>query len=236
MSPEVAARLRTLTLDYGLEPEVEIRLALLLGHLAAEAKRAPTTVAAPDRAVDVHVADSLAALALEVVRGARSVADLGAGAGIPGLVLAAAMPQARVSLVESRQGKCAFMAGMATAMGLTNAHVVCSRMEEWAAGADVHDLVTARALAPQPVVLEYAAPLLRLHGHLVEWRGARRSEEEEAALRAAGALGLRRVEVRRVLPFPAAQERHLHVFEKAERTPERFPRRPGVASRKPLVS
>ncbi len=229
-----AGRLRTLTLDYRLEPEVEGRLASLLAHLAAAGDRAPTTVTAPDRAVEIHVADALVALELEPVRAARRVADLGAGAGVPGLVLAAALQGAEINLIESQQRKCAFIAGLAAAMGLTNAHVVCARVEEWAPGRGAHELVTARALAPQPVVLEYAAPLLELHGRLVDWRGARREDEEAAALLAAEELGLRRLEIRRVEPFAEAEERHLHVFEKAAETPPRFPRRAGVAARRPL--
>ena len=95
-------------------------------------------------------------------------------------------------------------------------------------------MVTARALAPQPVVLEYAAPLLRADGVLIDWRGQRAEAEERAALRAAAELGLERAEVRRVHPFAAALERHLHVFVKTTETPARFPRRVGVARKRPL--
>src|SRR5260370_1001444 len=75
-----------------------------------------------------------------------------------------------------------------------------------------NDVVVARALAPQTVVLEYAAPLLRLGGSLVDWRGRRARPEEDAAARAAAELGLRRVEIRRVQPFAGARDHHLHVF------------------------
>jgi 16S rRNA (guanine527-N7)-methyltransferase len=96
------------------------------------------------------------------------------------------------------------------------------------------DVVTSRALAPQPVVLEYAAPLLRLGGTLVDWRGRRDPPGERAAERAAAVLGLRRVNVREVRPFARATDRHLHVFEKVSETPARFPRRTGVARKRPL--
>ena len=137
---------------------------------------------------------------LTVVRSARTVADLGSGAGLPGLVLAAVLPGAEVRLVESQQSKCAYVGSLATALRLTNVRVVCARAEEWSEGLAGHDLVVARALAPQPVVLEYAAPLLALGGSLVEWRGRRDAEEEARGLRAAELLGLRREEVRRGRP------------------------------------
>jgi 16S rRNA (guanine527-N7)-methyltransferase len=84
------------------------------------------------------------------------------------------------------------------------------------------------------VVLEYAAPLLQDGGRLIDWRGARSAEEEARAASAAEILGLRRVEIRRVQPFDSARDRHLHVFEKIAPTPVDFPRRAGVARKRPL--
>jgi 16S rRNA (guanine527-N7)-methyltransferase len=111
---------------------------------------------------------------------------------------------------------------------------VCSRAEEWREGVSRCDVVTARALAPQPVVLEYAAPLLRMGGTLVDWRGRRDEAAEEAAQRAAALLGLSRAEIRRVIPFEGASDHHLHVFVKTGETPARFPRRAGIARKRPL--
>jgi len=180
------------------------------------------------------VADSLAALAFGAVRAAGRIADLGSGAGFPGLALAIALPAAEVSLVESQRRKCEFLERARTAAQVANARVVCGRAEDWSAGASLNDVVVARALAPQAVVLEYAAPLLRLDGTLVDWRGKRDPRAEAAADRAAAVLGLRRETVRRVAPSEGATDHHLHVFVKAETTPERFPRRAGIARKRPL--
>lgn len=208
-------------------------LALLLELLERD-ERAPTTVRDPARAVDVHLADSLVALELPRVREARSIVDIGSGAGFPGLPLAVALPQAELALVESQGRKCAFLAGAVERLGLGNARVVCERVEVWEAGARAHDLALARAVAPQAVVLEYAAPLLRVGGGLVDWRGRRAPHEEAAALRAAAELGMRLGEIRRVEPFAGARDHHLHVFEKVAECPPRFPRRPGMARKRPL--
>lgn len=205
----------------------------LLGVLA-EDPAAPTAITDRGEAARFHLADSLAALELEPVAAARRIADLGSGAGFPGAALAAALPQATVSLVESRRGRCAFLERLATAAGLANVTVVCSRLEEWSEGLSRQDLVVARALAPQPVVLEYAAPLLETGGSLVDWRGRRSDVEEKAAARAAQELGMRLVEIRRTTPFPEARDHHLHVFAKLEQTPQRFPRRAGMARKRPL--
>ncbi len=117
------------------------------------------------------------------------IADLGSGAGFPGLALAVALPAAEVSLVESQRRKCEFLERVCAAAEIENAHVVCSRAEEWREGVSRYDVVTARALAPQPVVLEYAAPLLRMGGTLVDWRGRRDEAAEEAARARGGVAG-----------------------------------------------
>ncbi len=120
--------------------------------------------------------------------------------------------------------------------GIANAQVLCVRAEQWSEGLERHDLVVARAVAEQPVVLEYAAPLLMVGGALVDWRGRRDGDSEQAALLAAAELGLQRSEIRRVSPFPGARDRYLHLYLKVSPTPDRFPRRPGVARKRPLGS
>lgn len=226
-------RLRELTKLYGLDQRQHGQLATLLEVLAGEAW-APTAVRSPERAVDVHIADSLVALELEVVQEARTIADLGAGAGFPGLPLAVALPGSEVSLIDSQSRKREFLEGVLAQVSVRNARAVCVRVEEWHEGTGVNDVVLARALAAQTVVLEYAAPLLRLGGALVDWRGRREGGPEDAAERAAGELGLERTEVRRMQPWSEARDRHLHVYEKVRQTPERFPRRPGMARKRPL--
>ena len=181
-----------------LEPPEPGRLAALLEML--EDPAAPTTVRRPSEAADAHVADSLVALELDAVRSARTIADLGSGVGFPGLALAVALPGARVALVESAERRCAFLRRAVRAAGLDNAEVVHARAEQWAAGAGAQDLVTARALATLPVLVEYAAPLLELGGALVAWKGRRDPGEEAAGARAAAEVGLEPIEVRRVRP------------------------------------
>jgi 16S rRNA (guanine527-N7)-methyltransferase len=226
-------RLAEIARAHGLAAGAGPALESLLASLEQD-ERAPSTVRDPDRAVDVHVADSLAALDVAAVRAAETIADLGSGAGFPGLVLAAALPACSVSLVESHLRRGAYIATAAARAGLSNARVVTARAEEWSAGAATQDVVVARALGPQPLVLEYAAPLLRVGGSLVDWRGRRDPDEEARARIAAGELGLEPAEIMRVSPFAGVRDRHLHVFAKAAPTPARFPRRPGAAAKRPL--
>jgi 16S rRNA (guanine527-N7)-methyltransferase len=230
---DVDKTLREMLGSRELEPRQLAQLARVLEVLEHD-EHAPTTVRTAHAAAERHLADSLVGLDFNYLIDARVVADLGAGAGFPGLPLAIALPDARVSLVESQRRKCEFLERLCAAAEVANANVVCARVEQWAAGAGANDAVVARALASQPVVLEYAAPLLRAGGALVDWRGKRNAEEERAARAAAHELGLDLREIRAVQPFVGATDRHVHVFVKLQPTPSRFPRRPGIARKRPL--
>jgi 16S rRNA (guanine527-N7)-methyltransferase len=229
----VAARLAELASRYALPADGAERLDALLALVAAEPS-AITSVRDPAEGVEVHVADSLVALELDEVRAALRIADLGSGGGFPGLVLAIALPQARVALVESVARKTAFLARAASELGLVNVAVVTARAETWPAGLGAHDLVTARALAALPVLVEYAAPLLVDGGALVVWKG-RVTEAEEADGRAAAAhLGMSEPVRRAVAPFPGSGERSLYLSSKVSLTPARYPRRAGIARKRPI--
>ena len=193
---------------------------------------APTSVHDRARGRDVHVADSLTALEVPEVRDAGRIADLGAGAGLPGLVLAIALPRSEVVLVESVGKKCAWMERTVEALGLENVRVACARVEELQDAP--FDVVTARALGSLPVLCEYAAPLLREGGVLVAWKGAVEAAEEADGLAAAALLGLERDAVLAVEPYPGSERRTLHVFRKVAPTPDRYPRRAGMAAKRPL--
>ena len=202
--------------------------------LLARDEHAPTAVRDPLKAVDVHLADSLVALELDEVRHARRIADVGSGSGFPGLPLAIALPQAWLALVESNARRASFLEGAAATTGLSEIEVVNARVEEWEDGLGACDLVVVRALAPLAVVVEYAAPLLGLGGTLVAWRGRRDVEAERAGARAASEVGLEVVPPRRVAPYPGAEHRYLHLMSKVRETPARFPRRAGMALKRPL--
>ncbi len=201
-------------------------------ELQATDPTASTTVRDPAEAVGRHVADSLTALELPLVAEAKRIADLGSGAGWPGLALAAALPDAHVWLVESAIRHCRYLERAVEVGELGNVSVVHSRIEEWTGE---HDLVTARALAALPVLVEYAAPLLELGGHFVAWKGAVSPEEAAAGAAAAEIVGLEPVQVRSTAPYAGARDHTLHVFCKIAVTPERFPRRAGMATKRPLA-
>ena len=217
-------RVRDLAAQYGIAAEP---LAALLDALAAEPDP-PTTVKDP---VDEHLADSLSALPL--LGSPATIVDVGSGAGFPGLALAAALPSSRVRLVESVGRHAEVAVRLRDAAGLRNVDVVNERVES--VSLREMDVVTARAVASLAVLVEYAAPLLAVGGRLVAWKGARDADEERAGEEAATIVGLSLDRVEHVTPFPGAHSRHLHVYVKTDPTPDRFPRRPGMARKRPLA-
>jgi 16S rRNA (guanine527-N7)-methyltransferase len=225
---------------FGLPEAAAGQFERLLEALAAEADP-HTTIATPGEALDAHLADSLSGLSVPELRGARRIADVGSGAGFPGLALAVALPGAEVDLIESAGRKSAVATRLLQAAELTNARAVTARAEEWArlpfplgGGREAYDVVTARAVAPLAVLVEYAAPLLSVGGVLVAWKGTRNAAEEAGGTAAAERLQMAVRGVERVVPFQGAENRHLHVFEKSGPTPDELPRRPGMARKRPL--
>ncbi len=217
-------RVRELAARYDVDPAP---FGALLDALAAEPDP-PTTVSDP---VNDHLADSLSAVPY---LSPNRLADIGSGVGFPGLALAAAFPASHVTLIESHRRHAAVAERLRVAAGLRNAHIVNERVESVSLR-ESFDLVTARAVASLAVLVEYAAPLLSLGGQLVAWKGARDAAEELAGEEAARIVGMSPARVVRVEPFPGAHSRHLHFYEKSGPTPERFPRRPGMARKRPLA-
>jgi 16S rRNA (guanine527-N7)-methyltransferase len=215
------------------------RIAPVVDLLAAD-PTAPSSVRDPADAWRVHVADSLSGLVVSELASARRIADVGAGAGFPGLVLAAELPDAEVDLIEATTRKCEFMRRALDAAGIANASVVCDRAETWATapppdgGREAYDVVTARAVGRLATLAELASPLLRQEGVLVGWKGRRDPDEEAELERAAERLAMTPEQILAVGPFAGSRHRHLHTARKAGPTPHDLPRRPGMAKKRPL--
>jgi len=155
--------------------------------------------------------------------------DIGSGAGFPGLPLAVALPSAAIDLVEATARKCEVIDRLALAAAAGNARSVAARAESL--GHFDYDVVTARALAPLGVLAEYAAPLLGNDGVLLAWKGEPEAGEESVG----SSVAMEFDRALPVAPFPAAHSRRLVVLRKVGPTPPGFPRRPGMARKRPLA-
>jgi 16S rRNA (guanine527-N7)-methyltransferase len=190
------------------------------------AERGLTAVSDRNEARRVHVEDALAA-ADELETG--PVVDVGSGGGSPGIPIAVARPDLRVDLLEAQQRRCAFLE--AVAAELPNVAVVCARAEDHGRGRgrDAYGTAVAQALAPPPVALEWCLPLVRPGGKVVLLAGEVDLEAAATAARQVGG-GLPELAV-----LPGSERRSLLVVSKVAPTPDRFPRRAGVARKRPLA-
>ncbi|HEY5976979.1 MAG TPA: 16S rRNA (guanine(527)-N(7))-methyltransferase RsmG [Solirubrobacterales bacterium] len=220
-----------------LDPAGRAALETVLRLLAVE-RASVSSVTEPDRAWRVHVDDSLTGLEVEDLAGASRIADIGSGAGFPGLPLAVALGGASVDLVESVGRKCDFMRKAAGEAGIGNVRVLNARSEELAGaeGRDAYDAVTARAVGRLSTLAELASPLLADDGVLVAWKGRRDAAEEAEMERAAEPLAMRPEQVLAVGPYAGSRHRHLHVLRKSGPSPADLPRRPGIAKKRPRGS
>jgi 16S rRNA (guanine527-N7)-methyltransferase len=178
------------------------------------------------------VEDSL--VLLDHLGAAKSMVDVGSGGGLPGLPLKIARPELALTLVEADQAKAAFLVQACATLGLRDVEVVARRAEE--AGREkryreAFDVAVARALAPLPVLVELCLPFVRLGGRLLAQKTA--TEDVAPAAHAIDVLGGSLV---RVAEAPSALRREgtVVVIAKVRPTPDAYPRRVGVPSRKPL--
>jgi 16S rRNA (guanine527-N7)-methyltransferase len=200
-----------------------------LEHYCRLVAHAPLSVTAlPDQAAIWRelVEDALRARPLIGASLPELVVDVGSGNGSPGIPLAIDYGRP-VTLLEAASRKAAFLRRVVAVLGI-EAPVVAERSEHYAraAGRDRFDLVLARALAPPPVALELCLPLARSGGRVVLWTG---EVEGDAIDEVAGKLAAR---VSRVERYGG---RRLVEVAKLGATPERFPRRPGMAAKRPLA-
>ena len=150
-------------------------------------------------------------------------------------MLAVALPNAKLDLIESVGRKCEFIQRAIDTAKIPNARVLNLRSEELAKadGGEAYAAVTARAVGRLSTLAELASPLLKENGVLVAWKGKRDPDEEEQLARAASDLAMRPEEIRHVGPFAGSQHRHLHLIHKVGPTPSKLPRRPGMAKKRP---
>jgi 16S rRNA (guanine527-N7)-methyltransferase len=210
------------------------KLEQVLALLAAE-RASVSSVTDLRQAWKVHVADSLTGLEVKELREAQRIADIGSGAGFPGVPLAVVLSGAQVDLIESVGRKCDFIQRAIEVAEIPNATVLNARSEELGAadGRESYNVVTARAVGRLSTLAELASPLLHDGGTLVAWKGKRDEDEEAQLERAAGALAMHPEQILDVGDRAGSKHRHLHIIRKLGSTPAELPRRSGMAKKRP---
>lgn len=190
-----------------------------------------TRIEDEDDAVVKHFYDSLYPSTLVEMKG--RLADLGSGAGFPGIVFAIAYPHLQVTLVESNGKKASFLHEASKALGLENVRIAAVRAESMKER-EYFDIVTARAVADLPIVMELSAPLLKVGGCLIAMKGRSGHEELERSAHAMKSLSLSLTkEDVSSLPEEKGTRTNLY-FLKTRKTARKFPRDYADIKRNPL--
>jgi len=196
-----------------------------------------TAITNPNEIIVKHFIDSLACFEIIPLGGKYSLIDIGTGAGFPGIPLKLIHPEMNLTLAESVGKKTGFCKNVAEKLGLLNVRVINKRAEEM--GKDTkyresYDYAVARAVAPLPVLVEYLLPLVKIGGSAIAMKGGDIDSERASALFATKILG-GVIDEPKYLSLPGGSgKRSLIEIRKINKTPTKYPRRPGVASKKPL--
>ena len=197
-----------------------------------------TALTAPEDVAVKHIIDSLTAYDAALFDGARTLIDVGTGAGLPGIPLAVYAPHLTVTLLDSLNKRVRFLTEVTAAMGLPNVRCIHARAEEAARTTEhraAYDIVVSRAVARLPVLLEYTLPFVRVGGTLLALKGRAYAEEQKEARRAAEVLGGGRITARPVHLPGLDDVRAILTVTKERQTPAASPRGGGAPTRRPLL-
>ena len=184
-----------------------------------------------------HYLDSLTLAKVIPCFAGRRLIDVGTGAGFPGLALAIVFPRLRVTLLDATAKKLRFIDQAGQTLGLENIRTLRIRAED--AGRHpkhrgAYDLVTARAVAKMPTLMEYTLPLAKIGGQVIAMQGSRAYEETSRAAKAIARLGGELFAIEEIRLPTLDQPRYLVVIDKIKRTPKGYPRQAGVPARQPI--
>ena len=222
-------------LDDSLLPHLE-----QYAHLLAEYNLANVIgTADQSQIITDHLVDSLSCLSFKDFDNAGSLVDVGTGGGLPGVPLGIARPGLSVTLLEATEKKVKFLRYVQEELGMWNMQLLNSRAEEVGKAPkyrEAFQVATARAVAALPVITEYCAPLVQVGGTILALKGRLPDEELAQGVKAGSVLGLEFQKVLRLeyLKELRQKERRIVVFKKVAAISKSFPRRTGLAKKRPL--
>ena len=167
-----------------------------------------------------------------------TLCDIGAGAGFPSLPLKIAFPQLKVTIVDSLNKRIAFLEALVAKLGLNDVTLIHDRAETFSAKNSPYrekfDIVTARAVARLSVLSELCLPAAKISGEFIAYKASAAPEELQQGGAAIKQLGGKVQKTVTLTLLETDEERNIIVIDKIKATPNKYPRRPGLPSKKPI--
>jgi 16S rRNA (guanine527-N7)-methyltransferase len=236
------ARIQTMleqAADYGIKatPETVARFKKFAELLVEWNEKINLTAILDDEGIAVkHFLDSLTVL--PYIKATDRVIDIGTGGGFPGIPLAIANPDLKITLLDSLDKRIRVLHEIVDELGLKKVRAEHGRAEEYGVKADwreKYDIAVSRAVANLPVLLEYCLPFVREGGYFIAMKGPDAADEIKTAEKAMDLLGGELVEVKTFLLPGTDMERNLLIVKKVKKTPRNYPRKSGKPSKEPIL-
>lgn len=221
-------------LDIAFDDEMIKKAANYASYLLDENQKMNLTAIVDEQEVAVkHFADSLCLLKYASLPKGASVIDVGSGAGFPGMVLKVFRPDLKITLADALKKRCLFLERLCKELEINDMEILWGRAEDLArqnAYRESFDFSTARAVASMPVLLEYCTPFLKPGGNFLAMKG----KEESACLNRA--LKELNCTLEKDIPYSLGrEERRLLIVKKTALMSDKYPRRPGMPEKRPLI-
>ena len=195
-----------------------------------------TAINDPEEFITKHFIDSLTIL--KYIEKEENIIDVGTGAGFPGIPLKLAKEELKITLLDSLNKRVMFLEKIINNLELNNINVVHARVEDFAKEKkyrESYDVATSRAVASLNVLLEYLMPLVKLGGKCICMKGSNIKEEIEGSKKALEILGANIEKIDEIILPNSDIKRNIIVIKKIKSTPDKFPRKAGIPSKKPIV-
>lgn len=191
-----------------------------------------TAIVEKEEVIEKHFFDSL--LLLKYIKNCEKLADIGSGAGFPGMVIAIAREDIQVTLIEPTGKRCAFLETIKKELSVNNVEIINQRAEEYISiNREIYDVVTARAVANLQVLAELCIPFVKVNGQFISMKGSQGEEEAKLAEHAFMELGASKPVIKNCV-LPDEAKRVFVIGNKIKETPKKYPRAYAKIKKKPL--
>lgn len=193
-----------------------------------------TAITEPKEVILKHFIDS--ATIIKYIENGMQIVDVGTGAGFPGIPLNIINSEASYTLVDSLNKRINFLDEVINSLQLNNINTIHSRIEEFGRdNKESFDIATSRAVASLNILLEYLLPLVKIGGICICMKGSNVKEEIENSKKALDVLGGRIEKIEEIILPNSDIRRSIIIVRKVNATPKKFPRKPGMATKEPML-